>query len=255
MSLVAITRDISPRLAACELTNIPRTPIDLVLAHRQHEAYRSLLTELGCDVRALPALSEFPDAVFVEDVAVVIGDAIVLTRPGAASRRGEVAYLEDTLREFAPLERIDAPGTVDGGDVLVQERDVFVGLTSRTNRAGIEQLAMIVEPRGFNVRAIEVRGCLHLKSAATSIGPDRLLANPEWVDDENLAPYDVMTVDPSEPDGANALRIVDTVVYPTRFPRTAERLRESGLDLRLLDNSELAKAEGALTCCSLLVMR
>lgn len=255
MSLLAITRDISDSFAACELTHIERRPIHVETARVQHEAYLSILAELGCRVIRLPALDAFPDSVFVEDVAVALGDVVILTRPGAASRRGEVPLIEEALRAFGNLRSLAAPAILDGGDVLVQGHDVFMGLSSRTNRAGMDQFAEIAEPLGYRIRGVEVRGCLHLKSAATAVGPDTILANPERIDAAAFFPFRIIPVHPDEPDAANALRIGETVLFPTAFPKTADRLRRAGVTLRPIDNSEIMKAEGALTCCSLILRR
>jgi dimethylargininase len=251
--LMAITREISASIQACELTHLERVPIDLDRARAQHTAYEWALVEAGCTVRRLPAGAEMPDAVFVEDVAVVLDEGAIICRPGAESRRAETPGVLDALaRHGRPLQAITAPGTVDGGDVLVVGRQVFVGSSGRTNRTGIDQLTRILEPVGYTVRAVPVRGCLHLKSAATAIAPDTLLINREWVAADVFAGLSLLDIDPQEPYGANALAIADVVVYPAAFPRTRERLERRGLRVRPVDVAELQKAEGAVTCCSLI---
>ena len=251
--LMAITREISAAFQACELTHLERAPIDLDRARAQHAAYEWALVEAGCTVRRLDSGAEMPDAVFVEDTALVLSEGAVICRPGAESRRAETpGVLEALARHGRPLQHIKAPGTLDGGDVLVVGRQVFVGSSARTNRAGIDQLARILEPVGYDVHAVPVRGCLHLKSAATAIAPDVVLINREWVPADAFAGLSLLDVDPQEPYGANALAIADEVIYPTAFPRTRERLERRGLRVRPVDVDELQKAEGAVTCCSVI---
>lgn len=253
MGWLALTRDVSPGLADCELTHLPRTRIDVERARAQHQAYERCLEELGCSVQRLPAAPELPDAVFVEDTAVVLAELAVLARPGAPSRRPEVAGVAEALREHRRLVRIEAPGSLDGGDVLVSGRRVFVGLSGRTNTAGAEQLASALEPAGYAVSALPVSGCLHLKSAACEVAPGLLLLNPAWADRRAFAGLDAIEVDPAEPFAANALRLDATLVYPAAFVRTRARLERHGLTLRTVEADELAKAEGGVTCCSILV--
>ena len=250
--LMAITRAISPALQQCELTHLDRVPIDLERARSQHAAYEWALVEVGCTVRRLDSSPDMPDAVFVEDIAVMLGEGAIICRPGAESRRIERAGVKESLaRHGRALGQITSPGTLDGGDVLVVGRQVFVGSSARTNRAGIDQLAGIVEPAGYTVRAVPVCGCLHLKSAVTVLTPDTVLVNREWVPTDVFAGLALVDVDPMEPMGANALALEGVVLYPTAFPRTRERLERLGLPVRSIDVGELQKAEGGATCCSL----
>ena len=251
--LMAITREISAAFQTCELTHLERVPIDLDRARAQHAAYEWALVEAGCTVRRLDSGADMPDAVFVEDIALVLDEGAVICRPGAESRRAETpGVLEALARHGRPLQHITAPGTLDGGDVLVVGRRVFVGASARTNGAGIDQLARILEPIGYAVRAVPVRGCLHLKSASTAIAPDTVLINRERVPADAFTGLSLLDIDPQEPDGANALAIADVVVYPTAFPRTRERLERRGLRVRPVDVDELLKTEGAVTCCSVI---
>jgi dimethylargininase len=252
---MALTRDISPALAECELTHLDRAPIDVARARRQHKAYERALASVGCAVQRLPADEDMPDSVFIEDTAVVLDEVAVITRPGAESRRAETEAVADALASHRPLVRIQAPGTLDGGDVLVADRTVFVGLSARTNEAGIEQLRGALAPFGYDVRAVPVRGCLHLKTAVTRVGGGRLLINRDWVPAEAFAGWALIDVDPSEPFAANALRIGDAVIYPDAFPRTRERLESHGTRIVPVPADELAKAEGGVTCCSLVFRR
>ena len=250
---MAFTRELTSAITRCELTHLARAPIDLGLALEQHRIYEACLAELGCDVRRLPADPELPDAVFIEDTAVVFDEVAIVTRPGAASRRPEVEPVARALEPLRPLARIEAPATLDGGDVLVLGRVVLVGRSGRTDAAGVAQLARHLAPWGYEVRSVSVTGCLHLKSAVTRGGDDLLLYNPEWIDAAALPPADCVAVHPDEPSAANVLPVGDTLLLPSSAPRTRERLERRGLRVRAVDNSELAKAEGALTCCSLIV--
>jgi len=249
---IAITRDVSASLGDCQLSFVPRTGIDVGVATRQHEAYRAALESLGCRVIALPAEDAMPDAVFVEDVALVLDEVAVMTRPGAGSRRDEGETIEPVLAAFRPVVAITAPGTLDGGDVLRIGRTVYVGESARSNAEGIAQLRALLAPHRYDVQAVATRGCLHLKSAATQVADGVLLVQPAWVDPAVFAGQRVIEVDPGEEHAANALRIGDGIVYPAAFPRTRRRLEEAGIAVTTVDLSELQKAEGATTCCSLL---
>lgn len=250
---VAITRAVGAELAACELSFVHRTPIDVSLAMHQHEAYCAALAALGCEVVALPALPGHADAVFVEDTAVVVPELAVITRPGAESRRAETASIEQALAVHRPIARIQAPGTLDGGDVLRIGRRLFVGQSARSNASGIDQLRHMLAPHGYSVEGVATRDCLHLKSAVTEVAEGLLLVNPDWVDLAPFAEFAQVAVDASEPHAANALRIGDGLVYPQGFPRTQARLVAEGLAPTIVDVSELQKAEGAVTCCSIVL--
>jgi dimethylargininase len=250
--VVALTRAVSDSIRRCELTHLERTAIDVDVARRQHEAYEQALVRLGCEVHRLPAAADLPDSVFIEDAAVVLDEVAIVTRPGAPSRRPEVTEVERALLPYRRVAVIDDPGTMDGGDVLVVDRTIYVGASGRTNAAGVEQLIAVVTRLGYRVQPVPLRGCLHLKSAVTAISTTRLLLNRQWVDPDPFRDFDLLDVDASEPSAANAVRIGNTVLYPTAFPRTKARLEQCGIDVVTVDVSELAKAEGAVTCCSLI---
>ena len=250
--LIAVTRPVSPSLAQCELTHLAREPIDLARAEAQHAAYEALLTSLGATIVRAPAAPEHPDAVFIEDVAVVLDEIAVITRPGAPSRRGESEGVAPVLAAHRRLVAIEPPATLDGGDVLRLERSLHVGRSTRTNPEGIEQLQSLVQPFDYRVVPIELSGCLHLKSAVTEIADGLLLLNPAWVSGAAFPEFEFLSIDLREPHAANALRVDDTVVYPSQHPRTLEFLARRGLRVESIDYSEIAKAEGGVTCCSLL---
>ena len=250
---IAITRAVSPRLGECELTHLERVPINAARAERQHAVYEDALAVLGCTVVHAGPAPDLPDAVFVEDTTVVLDQCAVITRPGAESRRAETDSVAQVLETLTELRRITAPATLDGGDVLVAGRRIFVGVSTRTNAAGVEQLEAIARPAGYSVVPVDVNGCLHLKSAVTCIAPDMLLLNPAWVDRDVFAGYDVVEADPAEPFAANALALPRGLIYPLAWRRTAARLEARGLHIHAVDISELVKAEGAVTCCSIIV--
>ena len=250
---IAITREVSRSIARCELTHLERDAIDLAVAREQHADYCRLLEELGCELVRLPEEPELPDSVFVEDVALVFPELAVLTRPGAASRRPEVDTVARALELHRPLQRIEAPATLDGGDVLVVDQDVYVGLSARSSREGVRALGRILAAHGYTLRGVPLRGCLHLKSAACEVAADTLLVNPAWVDPSELGGRRCIEVDPAEPFGANALRVGDSVIHSSSFPLTRARLEAAGIRVAAVAASELAKAEGGVTCCSLLV--
>ena len=201
----------------------------------------------------LPAEDALPDAVFVEDAAIVLDEVAVLTRPGAASRRPEVRGVAEALTPLRSLLSLTAPAQLDGGDVLRLGRTLYVGCSTRTNHTGRKQLATLVSPFGYRVIPIDVRGCLHLKTAACAIGDDRILACPERVSVTAFEGATVFCTPPEEPDGANVLRIGERVVVSSASPRTADLLNSLKLVVLPVDNSELRKAEAGVTCCSLVV--
>ena len=252
MTQFALTREISPDMRACELSFVDRSDIDVELAKRQHLQYQQALAGLGCTLLTLPAEADLPDAVFVEDTALVLDELAVMTRPGAASRRAEVASVAAALARYRPLSNITAPGTIEGGDILRHGRRIFVGLSARSNPEGIRQLSELVSGYGYTVQALPIAGCLHLKSAVTLVDDETVLIQPEWIDADAIPGFRVIRVDPREPHAANALRVGTGLIYPSCFPHTLDRLREAGIEVTTVDVSELQKAEGAVTCCSLL---
>ena len=246
---IAIIRAIPSTLGACELTHLPRVHIDLATARQQHAAYSALLSRLGCSLEHLPVLDDHPDSVFVEDTMLVLPDIAVALRPGAASRRGEVPSVAAAVSPHRPLVTIMPPETIDGGDVIVLGQHVFVGLSSRSTTAGMQQLQSHLEPHGYRVTGVPIQHCLHLKSGATAIGDDAIICNPEWVDPSLFGVRTIIECDASEPHAANVLRIQDELVAPVA-PRTNQQLHAAGFTVHEIDLSELAKAEGAITCCS-----
>jgi dimethylargininase len=250
--LTAITRAISPSINDCELTFQTLQEIDVAKAVKQHQAYEELLRQLGLRVISLPAEPDLPDAVFVEDAAVIVDEIAVMTLMGAESRRGETESLARVLSRYRPLKFMEAPATLDGGDVMRIGRTFFVGASSRTNAEGISQLRDILSPYGYQVKEVEVKGCLHLKTGCTYVGRNSILVNRSWIDAAQLEGFDLIDVPATEPTAANALLIEDVVIIPSSFCQTKAALEGRGFNVRAIDVSELQKAEGGVTCTSLI---
>jgi dimethylargininase len=252
MPLTAITRPVSSSISHCELSFHARKPIDIAKAIVQHKAYQDCLAELGVRIVSLPAEPDLPDAVFVEDAAVVVDEVAVIPIMGAPSRRPETRTLIDTLSPYRPIKFLVEPATLDGGDVLRAGRFVFVGLSQRTNRKACSQLSDLLGGYGYQVQSVEVRDCLHLKSACSYIGSDTMLVNRSWIDTERLRGFELIDVPDEEPAAANALLVKDVVIIPASFPKTRALLEERGFRVRTIDLSELQKAEAGVTCSSLI---
>lgn len=250
--LQALTRQVSPTFASCELTFLDRQPIDVPKAREQHRAYEACLTELGAKVISLPADPQFPDGVFVEDPAIVLDEVAVITRPGAESRRGETERIAQALAPFRELRYIQAPGTLEGGDVVHVGKRLYVGLSQRTNREGIAQLTKILAPFGYRVFVVEVNGCLHLKSGACWVGGDAILANRQWINAAAFHDFRIIDVARDEPSAADVLPIAGKLLVPANFVHTSEILEGAGIKVQPIDVSELQKAEAGVTCMSLL---
>ena len=252
----AFTRAVSPRLADCQLTHLQRTPIDARQAALQHQAYEAALRNADFDIVRLPELADDPDAVFVEDTALILGGHAVITRPGAASRIGETESTACGLVGHFEIHRI-ATGHLDGGDVMRIGKTLYAGLSTRTDTAGIDALRQLGEPLGFEVVRAELRDCLHLKTGVTFAGSDGagtpiLLYNPACVDPGQFGGVEPLAIDETEPAAANCLRAGQSLILPAGNPGTAERLRTRGFNVVEVDVSELQKAEAGVTCMSLI---
>lgn len=225
---------------------------DVARMHAQHDAYVRALESAGVVVTLLDADERFPDGCFVEDVAVVTPACAVVTRPGAPPRRGEEIGIEPLLAAHREVARIEAPGCVDGGDVVVAGERVLIGLSSRTNRDGAAQLTKILAARGFECRTVPVAGGLHLKSSVNHLGGQRLLASRDFAARDELAGFERLVVPHAEEYAANSLYLDDEhVLVPDGFPRTRELLERSGFGIIALDASEFRKMDGGLTCLSI----
>ena len=251
MRTVAVTRELTAAIGNCELTFLHRSAIDFGLAQQQHRDYQSALSSLGCEVVVVPAPPGLADSVFIEDTALVLDDIAVMLRPGVASRQPEVAGVAEVLQQYKPLKAIEPPGTIDGGDLLRVGNRIFAGLSTRSNQSGIQQLRDIVSDFGMTVETVETTKCLHLKSAVSEVAPGTLLINTDWISSLAFKDFEMIPVDKEETHAANALRIGKNLIYPSSFPRTMDALVNRGIDVLPVDLTELQKAEGAVTCCSL----
>jgi len=250
---LAIIKPVSPNIQSCVLTHLKRQVIDVALAIEQHREYEFALEKLGCKIQRLLVEPSMPDSVFIEDTAVVLDEIAIITRPGAISRRPEVKSVAAALDPYRPLAYIQAPGILDGGDVLRIGKTLYVGLSDRTNISAIAQLRECLSSYHYQIKSVDVRGCLHLKSAVTQVAQDILLINREWIDSHIFDEMTCIDIASDEPFAANALLIGDTVIYPTAFTRTRQKLQENGINVLLVNISEIAKAEGAVTCCSIVM--
>jgi dimethylargininase len=250
--LIALTHEISPEINKCELSFINRNPIDVNLTVEQHERYCDMLREESLKVIEMSMNREYPDSTFVEDTAVVVDELAVMANMGAETRRGEAPGVESELKKYRDIFHIKHPATLDGGDVLKVGKNIYVGITPRTNNLGAESLASALQPLGYNVRPVTVKDCLHFKSACTAIDNRTLLVNPEWIDLNEFEDFKIINIDKSEPWAANTLWINNTIYIHAGFTKTAELLRELGFSVKTIDISELMKAEAGLTCSSII---
>jgi dimethylargininase len=231
-------------------------PIDVGLARAQHAEYREALAEAGVAVEALPADERYPDSCFMQDPAMVIGGCGIICRMGSASRRGEEEAAAGALAGRFPLTRIVPPGTLEGGDVMVLPGEILVGRTERTNQAGIAQLVVALsEPVSGEapapVYSVPVNDYLHLLSAATYVGRDVLIAVEAYAGHPHFAGRDVIVVPPEESYAVNVLGLGDRVIVPAGYHRVAALLRDRGFTVLPVPVSEFAKADGGVTCLSL----
>jgi len=252
-SAVAITHVPSPNMRQGQRTYVTHQPIDYPRALRQHEQYCQALRECGVNVRVLDVNANLPDAVFVEDTAIVLDEVAVLASMGTESRRAEPSRVEPELRKYRDVHRIELPATIEGGDVLRVGHTLFVGLSARTNPAGAKAIDEIVRHYGYHVVTVPVRGCLHLKTACTALLDETLLINPAWLDASALGTRTTTAVPETEPWGANVMLIGETVCAAADHAQTADLIRARGFTVRAMDISEFAKAEGGVTCLSLLI--
>jgi len=250
--MIAIVRQVSPTLANCELTFLSRQPIDIARAREQHESYTQWAAAQGAQVISLQVEPDLPDAVFVEDGAVVVDEVAVLVRMRSPTRQKEIGSIAAALSAYRPLKYLVPPATLDGGDVLRVGRTLYAGVSGRTNRQGISQLREILRPLGYEVREVDVTGCLHLKTGCSYLGRNTVLANPSWVDLSPFAGLEVIEVAATEPWAANCLTIGETMLLPRSFPQTRAILQDRGFRVQELDISELQKAEAGVTCLSII---
>lgn len=254
--MIAVTHLPSPKMDDAVRTFIDVEAIDFEVTVRQHEDYRRVLERAGAKVVVLDVNREHADAVFVEDTAIALNEVTILTSMGAPSRREEVAGIEAELRRLglaARFERLSAPATIEGGDVLRVGRTLFVGATGRTNDAGFDAFANIVRAHGYEARRVAAPGCLHLKTACTALPDGTMLVNPKWLDMRDLEGRAFLAIAEDEPGAANVVLIGNRVIMASAHPHTVDLVRARGFDVDTVDLSEFAKAEGSATCLSLLL--
>ena len=230
----------------------PASPIDVALARAQHAAYRAALEAAGATVTLLPADEACPDCCFVEDTAVVAGGAALVTRPGAASRRAEVAAVAAALAPVLELVRMTEPATLDGGDCMRLGSTIYVGRSARTNAAGIARLEAVFAPRGIAVVAVELpASVLHLKCVCSPLGDDRLLLARDTLPASTFPRADILWVPATEAYAANAVAVGTHVIVAAEYPRTHDLLAAAGFAIHPVPTSEVRKADGSLTCQSI----
>jgi len=247
----AIARKPGKNFAKGLTTTVSTKPPSYELLLEQHEAYIETLTACGLEVIVLDPLPDYPDAYFVEDTAVVTGDVAVIANPGADTRKGEEESMAEILAGFRKIQRIKAPGAVDGGDVLQVGNHFFIGLSQRTNEEGADQLGRILETYGNTWATVAVGSGLHFKSSVNYVGKNTLLVTTDFVGHAKLDGYDQIVVESNEASAANTLLVNERLLIPAGYPATRKKLEVLGLDIIELETSEVSKMDGGLTCMSI----
>lgn len=250
--LTALTHVVSPNINRCELSFLDRSPINYDRAVKQHENYCSLLRDCGLHVIELSVNRSYPDGTFIEDTAVVVDELAIMASMGVESRRGEVPGIEYELAKYREIAHIRLPAALEGGDVLRIGKQIFVGISMRTNKAGVESLKAILEPLDYQVIPVKVKGCLHLKSACKALDDSTLLVSPQWIDLKPFVDFRTIYVPEGEPKAANFLRINNTIIMYVGFSKTIELVQKLGFLVKTIDISELLKAEAGLACSSII---
>ena len=248
--LTILTHVPSPALQQCEITFVNSESIDFARAVEEHKEYCDVLKTLGARVITLTDNQPLPDCAFVEDPIIVFDEVAVLASMGVASRRKELPLLEKFFSRYRRLERVQLPAKIEGGDVLKIGNNIFVGQSARTNKAGIQALAAIIEPLGYEVVPVNVSGCLHLKTGCTALDSETILINSDWIETIPFARYKKIETLPQEPFGANVLPIFDSICMNSAAPETIELVRSMDYEVVAMDISEFTKAEAGLTCMS-----
>jgi dimethylargininase len=248
----AITRGVSPNIAGCELTYRSRESIDFSKATFQLEQYCELLRKWEVNLVTIAASDSYPDCCFVQDTAVVLDEICVIASMGAITRQGEVSEVERLISPFRRIRRIFPPATLDGGDVVQIGRRLFVGLSTRTNARGIAALDRLVEHFGYRVVPVNVNGGLHLTTGCGVINDETVLLNPRWLDASAFRGLRQLHVPEEEPWAANTIRVEDAVCLEDEAPRTIDLVGPYVNSIETLNISEFRKAEGSLSCLSLI---
>ena len=248
--LLAITHLPSPALQHCELTFLKSEPISMEIANLQHQTYRAMLERCGAKVIVLDENLACPDSVFVEDPIIVFDEVAVLSSMGVESRRKESEAMERVFSKYRKIERIVLPAKIEGGDVLKIGKKIFVGESARTNKEGIKALKTIIKPFGYEVIAVKVTGCLHLKTGATALDDETIFINSHWVDAEAFKGFTKVEALNDEPFGANVLKMGNILCMNEAFPKSIAHIKSLGYTVDSCNISEFVKAEAGLTCMS-----
>ena len=227
---------------------------DYTKALKQHEAYIEALKKCGVTVMVLPANEDFPDSCFVEDVAVVTKKCAVITNPGASTRNHEIDFIEDAIKEYydeAVIEHIKAPGTLEGGDVMMCGDTFYVGLSARTNKEGIKQFSEILGKYGYKVVEVPLEKVLHLKTGVNYLENNKMLVSGEFTEKAEFASYDKIVIPESEAYAANCIWMNGTVIVPEGYPAVLKAVQDAGYETITVDTSEFRKIDGGLSCLSL----
>jgi dimethylargininase len=251
--LIAFTRPPGAALTECELTFLAREPIDVSLALHQHRAYESALQSAGARIERLPDVPDLPDAPFVEDAAVVLDEVAIIASMAAASRRREIETVVPALGAHRPVKRLSPPARLDGGDVLRVGRELFIGVSTRTNHEAVRAVWAIVREYGYTVTPVGVTGCLHLKTGCSRLTDVTVLIDSRRIAREPFRHLSCVEVPEGEADAANVLVVDRFALVASGFPRTAALLLQQGLTVESVDLSEFQKAEAGATCLSLIV--
>jgi dimethylargininase len=249
--MIALTHVVSPNIDQCELSFLERSPINYKRAVEQHEHYCELLRDCGLEVIELSMNRSFPDSTFIEDTAVVFDELAIMASMGVESRRREVPGVESVLGHYRDIQHIKLPATLEGGDVLLLKKKIFVGISPRTNIAGFEAIKEILQAFGYQAIPLAVNGCLHLKSACAAVDDETLLVNPRWIDLQPLTDFRIIPVPADEPAAVNSLRIDSTICMHSGYQKTIDLLLNLRFSVKLADISELLKAEAGITCSSI----
>ena len=252
MYSTAIVREVPDSFTQCVTSFIGDEPIDVSLARKQHKAYCETLEHLGLKLISLTADNSLPDCCFVEDTAIVLEELAIITRPGVSSRVAETLEMKRALEPIKRLYSIKSPGTIEGGDVLRIGKKLYIGISSRTNEEGIKQVTEILNPIGYSIILVAVKDTLHLKSVVSYLGKNTIILAAEHLDPIIFSEYDKVIVPVEEAYSANCLEINGKVLMPKGYPKTKTLIEQKGIDVIELDMSEFEKADGALTCKSIL---
>lgn len=248
--LKVLTHKPSQNLQDCELTYLNSEQIDYEKALLQHKSYCQMIESCGVEVETIEKNMHLADSVFVEDPIIVFDEVAVLTSMGVESRREESKALEDYFSSRKKIQKIQLPSKIEGGDVLVINKKVYVGLSARTNQEAIDELAKILAPFDYEVISVKVHGCLHLKTGCTALDENTILINKQWVEEEAFSNYKLIEIPEDEPFAANIMKINDYICMNENFPKTIELIKSLNYKVKTTDISEFVKAEAGLTCMS-----